>query len=347
MPYNIIVPAIFIIVVIACAISMKSISAERKIKFCAALFIALYVFPMYQLALFYFRISPTARVSLPDEFMDRYVYDTMKITMSTACEKGDNGGCLPINNDGLVADRDYAIPKKDGTFRVILLGDSFAAGYGLKYRETLAVQLGKLSGANAEFINMAFYSANTESEVDYFLRKGAKYGPDLIIIRHRIDDIFPVSELFYEDGAYKIIGAWPYWPKFLKNKVFKLEASVIRAKYQRYFMRNQDNSLEESTGAPLDRLHEYTRQKNTGVLIVEESCEKNFAAVCGKLEQKASEFGWNLLNLDKNGEMNLKARDMILPMDGHPSARANELIASSIFEYMKTHYDRFREILPK
>jgi hypothetical protein len=86
-------------------------------------------------------------------------------------------------------DREYTFDKPSMTYRIISLGDSFTFGQGVGSDETYAKILESLlAGHNAsrysrfEVINMGVQGYNTRDEVQYFMERGSRLGPDLVII---------------------------------------------------------------------------------------------------------------------------------------------------------------------
>lgn len=99
------------------------------------------------------------------------------------------------NADGL---RDDPIqrPKPEGTFRVVMLGDSFVLGYTVD-REDLFVDLcegwWRSEGRRVEVVNAGTEGYSTDQEVAWFLEHGAGYEPDLVLL-------FPYDNDLYWNG---------------------------------------------------------------------------------------------------------------------------------------------------
>ncbi len=95
---------------------------------------------------------------------------------------------LKINSRGL-RDRDIGYQKPAGVKRIVVLGDSFAWGYGLKTEERFSDILGR-DFPDTQVINMGVVGYSTDQECTLFEREGIKYGPDLIILLVHDTDIF-------------------------------------------------------------------------------------------------------------------------------------------------------------
>jgi lysophospholipase L1-like esterase len=96
------------------------------------------------------------------------------------------------NADGL-RDRDFAIPKPPGTYRILVLGDSFTWGVGLDVEDTIPKQLeAALKGTTAgtvEVINASVPGMNTVNELAMLKENGLKYEPDMILLVYLLNDI--------------------------------------------------------------------------------------------------------------------------------------------------------------
>jgi len=91
---------------------------------------------------------------------------------------------VEINSHGW-RDDEYPYKKPPGTFRILILGDSFVEGFQVPLRDTLAKVLEqKLNKRrrNVKVINAGFGGVGTDYELLFFRREGFKYAPDLVIV---------------------------------------------------------------------------------------------------------------------------------------------------------------------
>lgn len=99
---------------------------------------------------------------------------------------------IKINSKGL-RDKEYAYRKEEGTFRILVLGDSFTEGFQVPLEDTfckvLECELNRDVG-KYEVINAGFAGAGTDYELLFLKREGYKYSPDLVIIGFFGNDIF-------------------------------------------------------------------------------------------------------------------------------------------------------------
>lgn len=96
-----------------------------------------------------------------------------------------------INNAGLRVPRpglEYAPTKPAGTYRILLLGPSFAYGWGVDYEKSFAnllpMMLAKQDFANGrriELIDAGVPSLEPSAQLNWYKHVGKKYQPDLVI----------------------------------------------------------------------------------------------------------------------------------------------------------------------
>ncbi len=85
-------------------------------------------------------------------------------------------------------DREHAVAKPKGVYRVVVLGDSIAAGLHVERNQDvfppLLEQLLDQAGRRAEVINLAVSGYNTQQEVEMLREKGLQYHPDLVLVAY-------------------------------------------------------------------------------------------------------------------------------------------------------------------
>ncbi len=95
------------------------------------------------------------------------------------------------NSDGFrvaAPGEEYAIPKDPAKFRVMLLGPSFAFGWGVNHEDTFAARLERLlreagygGGREVELINAGVPTLGAGAQLRWFERRGRDFAPDLVI----------------------------------------------------------------------------------------------------------------------------------------------------------------------
>jgi hypothetical protein len=110
-------------------------------------------------------------------------------------------GTLPISGDVVYRvnadgfrDSLYLRPKPANTFRVIVLGDSVAFGYGVAASATFAKEMEREIAASApgrrvEVLNLGVSGYNPYTEAQLLRDLGVAYEPDLVLVQFCINDL--------------------------------------------------------------------------------------------------------------------------------------------------------------
>jgi len=119
-----------------------------------------------------------------------------------------------VNQFGLWDD-EYAIPKPDGVFRVVVLGGSMGNDGHTAFEDRYHVQLEALldgaapEGKAVEVINVSCEGYNTLQQVRLFEAVGVQYQPDLVIVSYQL------SDPFLQDGSGRRVGNSRFLFRFL------------------------------------------------------------------------------------------------------------------------------------
>jgi lysophospholipase L1-like esterase len=102
------------------------------------------------------------------------------------------GEVLVIYNERGLRDRPI-LPKTEGEFRILALGDSVTFGWGVAQDKIFAVRLEQLLVSRLQrpvrVINSGVGAYNTVQEVTYFKREGISLQPDLVLLTYVQNDI--------------------------------------------------------------------------------------------------------------------------------------------------------------
>ena len=147
-----------------------------------------------------------SNIAMSDDTLLRYQY----IPGSRANGEGPDG--RPNNSLGL-NDREYAIPKPQGVYRIVVLGDSVLNDGSFPNQEHFPKRLEAMLNANpvrdrksgkryakVEVVNVSCEGYNTIQEVRLLERVGLKYEPDLVIVA------YDLCNPFLQNGIYRRIG---------------------------------------------------------------------------------------------------------------------------------------------
>ena len=122
----------------------------------------------------------------------RYLYDkTLGWRNIPNWTATTNGRPLTINANGLRASRDYEYEKPAGAKRILVLGDSYAWGYGVADDELFTELLEQSLNAKApeesatstwEVINSGVSGWGTDQQLLYLKQEGLRYQPDIVVV---------------------------------------------------------------------------------------------------------------------------------------------------------------------
>lgn len=101
---------------------------------------------------------------------------------------GEGGAEVRINSDGL-RDREHAVAKPPGTFRIAVLGDSYTQALQVPLEQTFCAVLehelerkGALVGRDVEVLNFGVASYGTAQELLALRQRVWRYRPDLVLL---------------------------------------------------------------------------------------------------------------------------------------------------------------------
>lgn len=107
---------------------------------------------------------------------------------------------VAINRHGL-RDRERAFGRVPGTFRVLALGDSFIEAYSVPFEASVTALLERTiagAGCPVEVINAGTSGYSTDQEYLFYLREGARYAPDVVVLFFHYNDLLHnVHERYY------------------------------------------------------------------------------------------------------------------------------------------------------
>lgn len=110
-------------------------------------------------------------------------------------------------------DRELDVPKPAATYRILMLGDSFAWGVGLDVEDALPKVLEKMldepaTSGKVEVVNAAEPGFNTVEELNLLKEKGLELEPDMVLLIYNLNDIeyLPgLSDKPYEKEATPVV----------------------------------------------------------------------------------------------------------------------------------------------
>jgi len=109
-----------------------------------------------------------------------------------------------INLKGL-RDREHAYERSDNSGRILVIGDSFAWGYGVEETQRFSQLLE--ASMDVEVINAGVSGYSTDQELLWLREEGVKYDPDLVILGFSGNDI--------GDNSQQLVNTIYYKPQFV------------------------------------------------------------------------------------------------------------------------------------
>ena len=176
---------------------------------------------------------------------------------------------VAINSIGL-RDGEYPLEKPSNAVRIIMLGDSLTFGWGVRIEDTPAKKLERNLNANPtgrayEVINAGIGNSNTAMQVAYFLAKGAKLKPDIVVLNYFIND---AEETPRRKTGY--LSEYSYAAVFIAGQIDKLlRLYFSKSNWQEYYT---NLYLDTAPGwiiaqSAMKRLIAYCKQHDIKLLI--------------------------------------------------------------------------------
>lgn len=249
--------------------------------------------------------------------------------------------------------RDVARRKPPGVRRIVLLGDSFAFGEGVKLGDTFATRLeGSLGSAEApvEVVNFSLGGWGTAEEIDYLERVGIHFDPDLVLV------VFVLNDAGYAGG----LDLWQDFTARVQNQRLKRSylASWLYSRWARATLGREyveqlvsDSAAERAKwDAALARLADGRRAAN-GVgarfavalfpFLYALDDDYPFAALHARVADFCAAHRIAFVDLLDAFRGRDYAELWVHPSDQHPNERAHEIAAAALTAFISE-----RNLLP-
>jgi lysophospholipase L1-like esterase len=250
-------------------------------------------------------------------------------------------------------DRDHAAAKPPGTYRIVVLGDSIAAGYRIPRTEdafpALLEKRLRDAGLPVEVLNFGVTGYNTEQEVETLRTRALAFDPDLVVLAYCHNDRRPpdpriVQALREAEGGRRVLPLAEAERLLIHSALYRfLRYAVLEARREEATEPgpgDAGNTVEPS----LRELAGISRQEGFPVLLavfpyLPKLYEEEHAREHAKLERLARELGLHHLDLRPAFNGCRADRGQKLRFDRyHPTAAghrcAAEALAASVREIM-------------
>ena len=245
---------------------------------------------------------------------------------------------IRINNQGI---RGKNIgPKQKNIKRILFLGSSITFGWGVEEEKTITQHLEKLLNKDRisyEVINAGIGNYNAVRYSERFFSKLSQSNPDIIIVQYFVND----AEILKFKGGNWVLGnsqlAVTLWT--FVNRYFRSSGENPLKKYYKNVY-NPSSEGFKSMKAALKRLADYAHDKNIKIVLAMTPDFHNFKSyplnfIHEKISTISNDLGFiyiDLLPVFKNTDAK---RFWNMPEDPHPNALANELMAKTLYPYLK------------
>jgi hypothetical protein len=253
---------------------------------------------------------------------------------------------VKINSQGL-RDYEYLFEKPPGTYRIMMLGDSTTFGWGVPLKDTAAKILerklnnGRTTGNKKfEVINAGIGNYNTVQEVTYYATRGRAFSPDLVVLVFFINDPEPVPiekrGVFIDrsylvalavnrfDGVLRRVGRRPSWKAYYASLYDDNKPGFQACKAALKTLASSTvNDRSNLLVALLPELHQ----------INDDSYP--FKAEHQKIKDLMAPESVPVIDLiDGLEDHGPESTLWVTPLDDHPNAKANELIATQLQDWI-------------
>lgn len=129
-----------------------------------------------------------------------YLYDPeIRYVLAPNQQGWIDDGLVTVNAQGFRSRTPTALPKPEGRFRIVTLGDSVGIGMGVADDETYSAQTERLlrqrfPGKDIEVVNLGVPGYDTRQEVGLLRRHVAQLKPDLVLLGFYSNDVPDVLE---------------------------------------------------------------------------------------------------------------------------------------------------------
>ena len=254
-------------------------------------------------------------------------------------------GARVTTNSAGFRDEEVPVEKRPGSTRIMMLGDSVLFGWGAKQDETVAARLQQAwrrAGRDIDVINTGVGNYNTTMEVEFFLTRGYRYKPDIVVLNYFINDAEPIPRYDYS-WIERVSAAWVFYGSRLDvvGRELRLgQQTDWRTYYKELYdgtsSRGDWHAAEES----IRKLAAYCRDNGIRFLIVNYPELRvldpyPFPEVQRRLAALAADLGVSYLDLLDSVRGEPPEKLWVTPPDPHPNGYAHGLFAMAIQKWME------------
>lgn len=254
------------------------------------------------------------------------------------------------NSQGLRSEKEFALPKPAGKFRILAIGDSLTFGPYVNQQDTYPNRLGQdlvNADINAEVINAGISGYTLEDELSYLQEKGIHLQPDLVILQVFQNDVSdynpPTRQLFsrklhkQSNPVFSTIYNLAKQSATLTVIEKYLAAQQVKTARQKFTASVNNSSVDDLYSkyfSDLDKLESVLNQTKIPILFVfipsyDQVDSTEYLPQTKIMERVENKYPiLDLLPIFKNQQYPYSL--YLLPANGHLSAYGNFITASAI-----------------
>ncbi len=254
-------------------------------------------------------------------------------------------GVRVTTNEAGFRDEPAPLEKPPGRLRIMMLGDSITFGWGADQEQTVSALLKRAwraAGRNVDVINTGVGNYNTVMQVQFFLKNGYRFKPDVAILNYFINDAEPVPRYDYS-WLERISAAYVFYGSRL-DAIKRTAGLGEQTDWKRYYEGLYDEARNpggwRAAEQAIRKLAAHARDNGIRLLIVNypeirELKPYPFAAVNRRLEALAKELGVPYLDLLGSVAGEDPASLWVTRPDPHPNNKAHRLFAEAIRQWVE------------
>ncbi len=246
------------------------------------------------------------------------------------------------NSKGL-RDREFSYDRVAGKLRILMLGDSFTVGWGVAVEDTFAKRIERLYAAidiDAEVINAGVGNYNTTQEVEYFLTKGHKYQPDVVVLNFFVNDAETLTPSHPPSMLMRVCYACVFIAGLSDTAMRRFFGKMDWSTY--YLGLYGDGASKGWLDAKeaIRKLAAFAKTNRIALLIaslpeLHEVGDYRLQHITDLLHEAADQYGVAFVDVLPYLKDRQSAELWVTPPDPHPNALAHQLIAQGLFDALQ------------
>ncbi|MGH0037030.1 MAG: GDSL-type esterase/lipase family protein [Myxococcota bacterium] len=213
-------------------------------------------------------------------------------------------------------DREHAPEKPPGTFRVVLLGDSFMEALQVDFDQTFAhrleAHLAAETGRTVEVVNAGVSGWGTDAQLTWLERRGLELDPDLVLLgmtlHNDVSDNLAMQFHVFQDGRLRTrlheVQPWPEWLWLRLKIAFGSHSHLYRFVTQRLKQRHvvragdalnahMNGLLQDQPGVRIQKGWAMTHALLDQLAALSKSAGARFAVFLIPINVQLTESIWN------------------------------------------------------